>query len=152
MVFRAVAILAGLIALFSVVSCGGANDATQTAEAPMKEAESVASEAEQALEQKRKDAGLMSCEDLEDAAVLRASLTLNTFGEIEGLDNHRLISVVVDGETPSVTCSAKANLDNDFDGHMFIRYVGEWREGILSVSVANDTRRSSEEATKEAQK
>ena len=153
------AMLAGLVALFSLVACGS-NDATQTAEAPTKEveeaqenatkeAEEATKEAEKSLDQKLKDADLMSCQDLEDAVKLRANLTLNTFGDVKDLDDHKLVGVVVDGDTPSVTCSAKANLDNDFDGYMYIRYVAEWKEGILTVSVSEDTRQSREEATVE---
>ena len=92
----------------------------------------------------------MSCKDLEDGAIVSANLRLNTFGDIKDLDDHILVSVMVDSDTPSVTCSAKANLDNAFDGWMYIRYTGKWTDGILSISVSEDRRRLREEATKEA--
>ena len=140
---RLIPFIAGLLALLAMIACESFN-ATQTAEAPTKEAE-------KALEQKRKDAGLPSCGDMEDEVIGRANFELDTFGDVKGLDDQRLVSVAVDGDTPSITCSAKANLDNDFDGYTFIRYT--WKkggDGRLWVSVSTDTRRAREEATKEA--
>lgn len=128
----------------------GRQTRSKMSEDAIKANEEATKEARKSLDQKRKDAGLHSCKDIEDSAVFEANFTLDLYGDIKDLDDHQLLRVDVDSDTPSITCSAKANLDNAFDGWTYIRYVAEWHDGILDVKVSRDVRRSRDEATKEA--
>lgn len=125
-------------------------EAVKEFEEQTKAAENVATEAEQALDQQRKDAGLPSCKDIGNSAITSANLRGVLSDDIKDLDDHRLERVDVESDTPSITCSAKANLDNIWDGYGFIQYVGKWEQGILNVSVSKSTKRLREDATKEA--
>ena len=130
-------------------------EAGKSAEQQTKEAvkaiEESTKEARKSLDQQRKDADLPSCTHDEDEVIRRANYFIDTFGDIKSLEDQRIERVDVDDVVPSVTCSAKGNLDNVFDGYTFIRY--EWSRGTdgrLWVSAEYDARRARAEATKEA--
>lgn len=144
------AAVTGLILLLVMCSNMQIPPEEQAAREAEKASEEATKEAGKSLDQKRKDAGLPSCKDDEDEVVRRANSFLDTFGDIKGLDDEITERVDVDGDTPSITCSAKANLDNVFDGYTYIKYVWKKSGDNLWVDVSKGIQRGREEATKEA--
>ena len=127
MPLRLILVLVGLLVLFTTIACESFNQ-TQTAEAPTKEAE-------KALDEKRKDADLPSCDDMDYDVkqIVEDNLRLTGGWEIDDLDNREIIGVVVNSSNVRITCRAEAQLKNDERG--WIRYVGEKRGGRTIVTV-----------------
>ena len=93
-------------------------------------------EMEMAIEQKRRDGDLLSCddEDLEGGVVGQATAILNT--SIKGLEGQTLLRVWIDGDTVNVICLAKANLD---DGFIMIQYMMQKEGEEINIWVRPDS-------------
>ncbi len=110
-------------------------EAEQVQENATKEAEQAFEEEQKALDEKRKDADLPSCKDLDfDVKRIAENNPRLTGGwKIDDLDKEEIVGVVVSSSTIRITCRAEAKLANDERG--WIRYAAEKRGGDTQVRV-----------------
>ena len=118
MSLRLILFIAGLLIL-TITACNmDSYYATETAEAPTKEAE-------KALDQKRKDADLPPCDDLHDTVkdIVKGNPHLTGGFGIKDIDNEWIVGVVWESRDTRITCQGDVTLSNDSVVQM--RYVGQ---------------------------
>ena len=109
-----------------------AKEASQEATETAKEAEK---EVQKSFDQKRKDADLPSCKDMDFDVkrIVKENPRLADGWAIDDLDKREIVGVVVESGDVRITCHAEAKLSNGERG--WIRYVGQRQGGDTYVRV-----------------